>query len=116
MMAKTFGQTLRELRRSKSVSQREMAEKVGVDFSYISKVENDRLPPPAADTIVKICKVLDVPPHELLASTGKMPTDIKERLSASTAAQEFVHQAHDMDLTDDEWKTLTKRLRRLRSD
>jgi len=116
MMAKTFGQTLRELRRSKSVSQRDLAEKVGVDFSYISKVENDRLPPPAADTIVKICKELGVPPNELLASTGKMPTDVKERLSTSTAALEFVRQAHDMDLTDDEWKTLTKRLRRLRSD
>ena len=48
MMAKTFGQSLRELRSSKIVSQRELAEKVGVDFSYISKVENDRLPPPAA--------------------------------------------------------------------
>ncbi len=115
-MVRTFGQTLRELRRSKNVSQRELAQKVGVDFSYISKVENDRLPPPAADTIVKICKELGAPPNELLASTGKMPTDVKEMLSTSTSAQEFVRQAHDMDLTDDEWKTLTKRLRRLRSD
>ena len=57
-MAKTFGHNLRELRRSKDVSQRELAEKVGVDFSYISKLENDRLPPPAADTIVKIAKSL----------------------------------------------------------
>ena len=116
MMAKTFGQTLRELRRLKRVSQRELAEKVGVNFSYISKVENDRLPPPAADTIVKICKELGVPPHELLASTGKMPTDVKEMLSTSTSALEFVRQAHDMDITEDEWKTLTKRLRRLRND
>ena len=112
----TFGQSLRELRRSKGVSQRDLAEKVGVDFSYISKLENDRLPPPAGDTIVKICKELGVLPNELLASTGKMPTNVKEMLSTSMAALEFVHQAHDMDLTDDEWKTLTKRLRRLRSD
>lgn len=115
-MARTFGQTLRELRRSKSVSQRELAQKVGVDFSYISKVENDRLPPPAADTIVKICQELGVPPDELLASTGKMPTDVKAMLSTSTAALEFVRHAHNMDLTEDEWKTLTRRLRRLRSD
>ncbi len=115
-MAKTFGQTLRELRRSKSVSQRGLAEKVSVDFSYISKIENDRLPPPAADTIVKICKELGVPPDELLASTGKMPTDVKEMLSSSTAALKFAREAHDMDVTEDDWKTLTKRLRRLRSD
>ena len=115
-MANTFGQSLRELRRSKSVSQRDLAEKVGVDFSYISKLENDRLPPPAADTIVKICKELDVVPNELLASTGKMPTNVKDMLSTSTAALEFVHQAHDMNLTEEEWKSLTKRLRRLRSE
>jgi transcriptional regulator with XRE-family HTH domain len=115
-MADTFGHNLRELRRAKGVSQRELAEKVGVDFSYISKVENDRLPPPAADTIVKICEELGFPPDELLASIGKMPTDVKERLSTSTAALEFVRQAHEMKLTEDEWKTLTKRLRRLRSE
>ncbi len=115
MMAKTFGHALRELRRSKGVSQRNLAEKVGVDFSYISKLENDRHSPPAADTIVKICKALGVAPDELLASTGKIPTDIKDSLASSTSALEFVRQAHEMNLTEDEWKTLTKRLRRLRS-
>ena len=52
-MDMTFGQLLRELRRAKGVNQRDLASKVGVDFSYISKLENDRLPPPAADTVVK---------------------------------------------------------------
>src|SRR5947209_951333 len=112
----SFGQKLRELRRSKGISQRDLAEQVGVDFSYISKVENDRLPPPAGDTIVRICEVLEVSPDELLASTGKMPTDVKEMLSTSTAAQQFVRQAHNMNLSEDEWRALTKRLRRLRSE
>ena len=114
-MAQSFGEILRELRRSRGVSQRELAEKVGVDFSYISKVENDRLPPPAADTIVRICDVLGVRPNDLLALTGKMPTDVKEMLSASPAAQQFVRQAQEMKLTDEEWQTLTRRLKRLRS-
>ena len=64
----------------KSMTQRELATAVGVDFSYISKVENDRMPPPAADTIVKICEKLDVPPDTLLAITGKIPTPIKEAI------------------------------------
>lgn len=112
----SFGYKLRELRRSKDVSQRDLAERVGIDFSYISKVENDRLPPPAADTIVKICEVLDVSPDELLAATGKMTTDAKEMLGTSTAAQAFVRQAHVMNLSEREWETLTKRLRRLRNE
>lgn len=116
MTTRTFGQNLRELRRSKGVSQRDLADRVGVDFSYISKLENDRLPPPAGDTIVKICEVLEVPADELLASTGKMPTDIKEMLSASPSALHFVRQAHEMKLTDDEWRALAKRMKRLRSE
>ncbi|MFO1432074.1 MAG: helix-turn-helix transcriptional regulator [Candidatus Competibacteraceae bacterium] len=113
-MTQTFGSTLRELRRSKGVSQRDLAGKIGVDFSYISKVENDRLPPPAADTIVKICDALGVKPEELLALTGKLPTDAKEMLSTSHAAQQFIRQAQEMKLTNEEWQTLTKRLKQLR--
>jgi transcriptional regulator with XRE-family HTH domain len=112
----SFGQKLREIRRSKGISQRDLADKVGVDFSYISKLENDRLPPPAGDTIVKICEALNVPSDELLAVTGKMTTDVKEMLSTSTAAQQFVRRAHEMNLSEHEWNTLTKRLRRLRSE
>ena len=114
-MPKAFGQSLRRLRHSKKMSQRELAQRVGVDFSYISKVENDRLPPPAADTIVKICHVLDISPVELLAATGKLPTKVKAMLGGSTAALHFVQQAHAMSLTEDEWEKLTKRLKRLRA-
>jgi transcriptional regulator with XRE-family HTH domain len=114
MMKQIFGHALRELRRSKGVSQRQLAEKVGVNFSYISKVENDRLPPPAADTIVKICEVLEVQPDTLLALTGKIPTEIKEVISSSPAAMQFIRNAQSLDLTDQEWKELSRQLKRLR--
>jgi len=113
-MAITFGETVRELRKATGLSQRGLAEKVGVDFSYISKVENDRLPPPAADTITKICEALRVPPDKLLALTGKMPTAVKEMVSGSAAAQQFMRQAQAMQLSDDEWGKLSQRLKRLR--
>ena len=112
----TFGQSLRELRRSKGVSQRELAGRVGVDFSYISKVENDRLPPPAADTIVKICEALGVAPEELLASTGKMPSPLREMLGTNPSALQFVRQAYQMALTDEEWSEMTRQMKRLRGD
>lgn len=114
MEHKTFGQTLKEIRRSKDVTQRELASAVNVDFSYISKIENDRMPPPAADTIVKICEVLDVPPDNLLAMTGKMPTPIKEAMSEKPAAQQFLREAQNMTLTDEEWGVLTQQLKKLR--
>lgn len=114
-MNQTFGQKLRDLRKAKNISQRELAEKAGVDFSYISKLENDRLPPPAADTIVKICEILGVEADSLLASTGKMRTEAKEMLGSSVGAQKFIKQAQEMSLTDEEWHKLTKGMKRLRS-
>jgi transcriptional regulator with XRE-family HTH domain len=113
-MKKTFGKRFRELRRLKGISQRELAEKVSVDFSYISKLENDRLSPPAADTIVRICDALGVTPDELLALTGKMPSDLKDMISSSPAALQFVRDAQSMGLTEEDWKELNKQLKHLR--
>ncbi|NJO93347.1 MAG: helix-turn-helix transcriptional regulator [Hydrococcus sp. RM1_1_31] len=113
---KTFGQILKELRRAKGVSQRNLAEKVGVDFSYISKIENDRLPPPAADTIVRICEALSVPPDELLSTTGKMPTSAKEMIGTSSAALQFIREAEEMKLSESEWEQLVEKLKYLRKD
>lgn len=115
-MDTTFGQLLRELRRSRGVSQRSLAAKVGVDFSYISKLENDRLPPPAADTVMKICEVLEVVPDNLLAVTGKVPSGVKEMLTTSPAAIQFVREAHRMKLSDSDWDRLGRTLRRLRKE
>ena len=113
-MKQTFGQVLRELRRSKGISQRDLAEKVGVDFSYISKIENDRLPSPAADTIVKICEALEVSPDKLLALSGKIPSKLRDTIGSSPAAMQFIRGAQSMGLTEEEWKELTKQLERLR--
>jgi len=113
-MNQSFGQALRDLRRAKGVSQRGLAEKVGVDFSYISKIENDRLRPPAADTIVKICEALEAQPDTLLALTGKIPSEIKDALGSSPAAMQFMRNAHSLHLTEQEWAELTGQLKHLR--
>jgi transcriptional regulator with XRE-family HTH domain len=96
------------------VSQRDLAARVGVDFSYISKLENDRLPPPAADTVIKICSVLEVPPDNLLALTGKVPSDVKEMLTSSPSALHFLREAQSMGLSSSDWDRLGRSLRRLR--
>src|ERR1051326_7166082 len=98
-----FGSALRARRRAAGLSQRALATRTGLDFSYISKVENGRLPPPAADTIVAICRVLDTAPEDLLALTQKIPTAVQQTVSRSTAAQRFLREAQQMALTDDEW-------------
>lgn len=113
-MEETFGSNLRQKRRDAGITQRDLATKIGVDFSYISKLENDRLPPPAADTIVAICKILGSEPEELLALTGKIPTEIQETISTKRAAQEFLREAQKMDLGEEEWAAMLRSLQELR--
>lgn len=113
-MEETFGEKLRALRRAAKITQRELAERVGVDFSYISKLENDRLPPPAAETVIRICEALGVTPDELLAASGKMPPQIQEDIGSSPAAIQFLRSAQVMKLSEAEWKQLSEQLKRLR--
>lgn len=114
-MEDSFGKKLQSLRRLKGISQRELAQRVGVDFSYISKVENDRLPPPAADTIERICHEIGVRHDELLGMTNKLPTEVRQMLVESQAARDFMRAARGMNLSDQEWQKLTGRLKRIRS-
>jgi transcriptional regulator with XRE-family HTH domain len=114
ILARSFGAELRERRRAKGVSQRELAERAGVDFSYISKLENDRIPPPAADTAVKLCQILGIRPEDLLALGGKLPSEVEQSVGSSSAAQEFLREAQEMRLSDDEWRKASGMLRRLR--
>lgn len=112
----SFGTLLKEKRREAGVTQRELAKSIGVDFSYISKLENDRLPPPAAETIVAIAETLKVASEELLAEAGKLPDDIQKSIGESLAAQEFLRDAKDFDLSDEEWSKMRDSLRKLRDD
>lgn len=113
-MNNAFGEALRERRRVAGLSQRDLAERTRLDFSYISKIENGRLPPPAADTIVLICNALGIPPEELLALTGKIPSAVQQTVSTNQTAQEFLREVQEMGLTNDEWKKMVKSLRNLR--
>jgi len=115
-MKLSFGQAMKQLRQKAGVSQRELAARIGMDFSYISKIENDRLPPPAADTIVTICRTLNESPEQLLALVGKIPTDVEEAVATKASGQAFLREAQLMKLTDSEWKTIRSALSRLRED
>ncbi|GGA92401.1 helix-turn-helix domain-containing protein [Puia dinghuensis] len=112
-MNETFGKLLKEIRHEKNISQRELALSVGVDYSYISKIENDRLPPPAAETIIKIADSLKVPPEILLANSGKVSNDLKDVISNPEAIR-FLNTVKQMNLSNAEWQSLQQQLKSLR--
>jgi transcriptional regulator with XRE-family HTH domain len=79
----TFGQRVRELRRAKNLGQRALAAKIGVSFTYVSRIENENLdfgPYPSEELILKVAKALEADADELLLLAKKIPADIRDRV------------------------------------
>ncbi len=72
----TFGQRIRALRKELRLSQRELAERVGIDFTYLSKIENGRGEPPSEAVIKKLAVHLSADAHDLIVLAGKIPSDL----------------------------------------
>src|SRR5664279_4310106 len=78
-----FGERLRELRKARNLSQRTLGSQVGVSFTYISKIENEKLDfgdYPSEELICKLATALEVDEDELLILAEKIPAAIRERL------------------------------------
>lgn len=78
-----FGERIRELRKKKGMTLRELAPLVGVGFHYISKIENEKLDfgdYPGEDLIAKLATALEVDTDELLILAKKIPEGIKKRV------------------------------------
>lgn len=79
----TFGDKIRELRKAKNLSQRDLAAKVKVNFTYISKIENEKLDfgdYPSDDLIRKLAKALGADADDLLILAKKVPESIRKRV------------------------------------
>ena len=111
----SFGDVLRERRRAAGISQRELANRIGVDFSYISKLENDRLPPPSSDTAARIAAELKCPLEELLSAAKKLPSGVEGAIAGAPAALRFLQRAVNLDLSSGEWEQMLSRLDDLRN-
>ncbi len=73
-----FGAYVRQERLSREIGLREMAKKIGVSPTYLSKVERDEFPPPAEDKVRKIAEIFHIDVDILLALAGKVSSDLSE--------------------------------------
>lgn len=75
-MSQTFGKVIRQARKEKEFSQRELAKLIGVDYTYLSKLENDHAGyPPSEDVIYKLARHLDLNEGELRHLAGRITPD-----------------------------------------
>ncbi len=88
----TFGRRLRELRRQRGLSQRELADLADIDFTYLSKIENDKTAPPSEKVIRKIAASLGANVDELITLAGKVPSDLARFISRDPEAVAYLRK------------------------
>jgi transcriptional regulator with XRE-family HTH domain len=75
-----FGEHLRELRKAKGLTLRQLAALTGVGFTYLSRVETGRMTYgdyPSEGLIHRLAEALDADEDELLLLAEKIPEKIK---------------------------------------
>ncbi len=78
-----FGDHLRDVRTrlrqgDRRYSLRQVAKRIDVEPSYLSKIERGEVAPPSEATTVKLAKELGEDPDVLLAMAGKVSSDLQE--------------------------------------
>ncbi|MCG2711328.1 MAG: helix-turn-helix domain-containing protein [Candidatus Omnitrophica bacterium] len=74
-----FGKLLKQLRTKKGVSIKKLAVHLGVDYTYISKLENAKVNP-SPEVVERFSEYFNYSSDELMVAAGKIPKDIEEIL------------------------------------
>jgi transcriptional regulator with XRE-family HTH domain len=79
----TFGQHIRDTREGlrqndRRYSLRKVAQRIGVEPAYLSKIERGDVSPPSEATTKKLAAELGEDPDVLLAMAGKVSSDLQE--------------------------------------
>lgn len=93
-----FGDKVRQLRTAKGLSQRALGERVGVSFTYISKVGNGKLDfgdYPSEDLIRRLAASLDADEEDLLLLAEKIPEPIRRRFFERPDALRVIARLND---------------------
>jgi PAS domain S-box-containing protein len=83
----TFGERVRELRRARGLTQRDLAKRASISYAYVSKLETGSMSPPRHKVIQTLAKILgatDKETDELFGLAGKIPHDLLGKVDAET--------------------------------
>ncbi len=87
----SFGDLLRAARRSKGYSLRDLAQRTGMNYSRLSRIEHGTRPAPGLPEIRLLADLLDIEMSELLIATGT-PREVMEHLLWSERLQAGVRR------------------------
>ncbi|WP_434511250.1 helix-turn-helix domain-containing protein [Desulfitobacterium sp. AusDCA] len=82
-----LGKTIKELRKKRNYSARELSERSGVARSLISQLETGKRASTSMDTVYRLAKALDVPVASLFADKSVTDSSITYKAKQSTPSE-----------------------------
>jgi len=76
----SVGKELRALRQNTSLGIKTVANRVGMNYTYLSKIENG-YKVPSREIILKLCALYGENPDRMVSKLGMLPADIQEIIS-----------------------------------
>src|SRR6476660_1277469 len=110
-----FGALVRREREAKEIGLREMAKKIGVSPTYLSKIERDEFSPPAEDKVRKIAVILDLDADELLARAGRVASDLTDIIRRQPREAASFLRSTGGRLTADQWRELVEKTQKTKN-
>jgi transcriptional regulator with XRE-family HTH domain len=71
-----FGQRLQKLRHEKQIGLKRLAPELGIDYTYLSKLERDRARP-SEEVVYRVASYFGCDPDPLLLAADRIPPDIR---------------------------------------
>lgn len=107
-----FGDRIRQLRRQQGFTLRELASLVGINFTYLSKIETGSGQPPSEETIRSLADFLQTDADELILLADKLPRDFERDLLSKPEAQvaDLYRSMRGKTYTEEEWSEVLKQL------
>ncbi|MCM3163743.1 helix-turn-helix domain-containing protein [Metabacillus litoralis] len=86
----SFGEYLKQLRKDKSISQRELAEKSGISNAEISRIETGGRQKISPDVLRAIAPILEVPYEELMDKAGYISSNASFMIELKESEERFI--------------------------
>jgi len=85
------GAMLRELRRKAGLSQRQVAARLGIDFTNLSRFETGQRTPDAG-TLAALAAILTTDSDAIFCAFGLLPPDLAEVLASDPATMKSIRE------------------------
>ena len=113
-MARSFGETIREMRAAQELGLRSAAERLDISPAYLSRIERGKERPPKPDLVKRLATLLGGDPDMLFRLAESTDPDLAEYIHQMPDVPEFLRVAKTMELTAEDFKVLIEQIKRRR--